>query len=75
MKHFILIERWKREACEIEVEADNAEDAENKALEMYFDDELDDNFDDYGCDADYKEQVITVYNSNTHERLRETEIE
>lgn len=75
MKHFVLIERWKREVCEIEVEATNAEDAENKVREMYFDDELDDDFDDYGCDADFKEQVITVYEPETYTQLRESNIE
>jgi len=75
MKHTILIERWKREACEIVIDAKNADDAEEQALELYFNDSLEDDFDDYGCDADFKDQLLTVYKTSTNARLKETEIE
>ncbi|WP_171986529.1 hypothetical protein, partial [Burkholderia cenocepacia] len=74
MKHTILIERWKREACEIEVEAKDADDAEEQALELYFNDSLEDDFEDYGLDADYKDQLLTVYKATTHAKLKESNI-
>ncbi|WP_241170335.1 hypothetical protein [Serratia marcescens] len=36
MKYTALIERWKKETCEITVESDNPDDAEQQAVALYF---------------------------------------
>ena len=74
MKHTILIERWKREACEIEVDAISADDAEEQALSLYFNADIEYEFKDYGIDADYKDQVLTVYKTSTNLKLKESNI-
>ncbi len=67
MKYFILLERWKRETCELYVDAKNIKDAKKKALELYQDEKLENEFEDFGLNADYKNLSIHAKRSLINE--------
>jgi hypothetical protein len=45
MKYTIEIIRWKREACEITIDATNTKDAQEQAIALYFGGHLEQSFD------------------------------
>lgn len=44
MKHTIIIERWKRETCEISIDAENYADAQEQSLSLYLAGHLENDF-------------------------------
>lgn len=71
----ILIERWKREAYEFEIEAEDTDAVFNEVKDGYFDGEYDYEFEDYGNDADYRDEKVTVYDEDAEEELGQAEVD
>lgn len=70
MKHNIYIERWKREVCEININADHILDAQEKALELYFNNHLENEFKECEQEEKFKNETITVYDNETASELK-----
>jgi len=70
MKHIIFIERWQRQICEISLNADHILDAQNKALELYFNNHLEDEFKECEPEEKFKNETITVYDNETASSLK-----
>ena len=60
MLYTVEIERWKREVCVVSFSTDTAENAEEQALSLYLGRHLEDDFEDYGKDADIKDEALRV---------------
>lgn len=70
MKHTILIERWKREACEVVIDAKTTKEAEEQALALYMNGDIEHEFVDYDEDADYKDEELSIYKASTNALIK-----
>lgn len=65
MQYTVEIIRWKRESCELVIEAKNIKDAERQALSQYHNEKLEEHFnsDDTNFNAN-KDERIKIYNKD-----------